>query len=113
MVKRHIKIIHKATGIVLAEGPLGWKITQFEGNYYVEDQCLNNHVFKVNFLPGICFYKFFYVWVDLVIDGKTQIKNFAWKNWLPNPLLPFIWFRVAIPGGEMEIEYVLSEECAG
>lgn len=26
-----------------------------------------------------------------------NFKSLGWKNWFPNPLLPFIWFCVAVP----------------
>ena len=106
--KKNIRLIYKPTGTLLAEGPLGWGITLFEGNYYVQKQYVNSALFKVNFLPGFCVYKFFYVWLDLMIEDRKVARNFAWKYWLPNPLLPFIWFRIAIPGGEADIDYQLS-----
>jgi hypothetical protein len=28
----------------------------------------------------------------------------AWMYWLPNPLLPFIWFRIAASGTHPEIK---------
>lgn len=104
---RHIKITHKPSGIVLAEGPIGWGITQFEGNFYIQKKYLKSRALKVNFLPGLCVYKFFYVWLNLVIDEKNVVRNLGWLYWLPNPLLPFIWFRVALPGGEPDLDYQL------
>ena len=106
---RTIRITHKPSNTLLAEGPLGWGITPFEGNYYVRRQYLKTDGFKINYLPGLCIYKFFYVWMNLVINGKTMEKNIAWLYWLPNPLLPFIWFRTAIPGGEASLDYELVE----
>jgi len=97
-VAQSIRITHKLTGMVLAEGPLGWGITPFEGNYYISRKYLRTARFKPNFLPGLCPYKFLYVWLDLVLDNGTREKNLGWMYWLPNPLLPFIWFRVALPG---------------
>lgn len=35
-------------------------------------------------------------------------RNLAWMYWLQNPLLPFIWFRLALPRLHQEIEV---EEC--
>ncbi len=49
-------------------------------------------------MPGICMYKFFYVWMDLVLPSGEKERSIGWMYWLPNPLLPFIWFRVALPG---------------
>jgi hypothetical protein len=59
---------------------------------------LRRGVFKPNFIPGICPYKFLYVWMDLSIEEGGREKNLGWLYWLPNPFLPFIWFRVALPG---------------
>ena len=95
---KSVRITHRSTGMLLAEGPLGWGITPFEGNYYISTRYLRTARFKVKFLPGLCIYKFFYVWLDLVLEGGAKEKNLGWMYWLPNPLLPFIWFRVALPG---------------
>ena len=68
----------------------------FEGNLYIRHRYLKTAGFKVNFLPGLCVYKFLYVWLDFSSrDGVS--RNLGWLYWLPNPLLPFIWFRVAVP----------------
>lgn len=96
-MKKHVRITHRASGQVLAEGPLGWGITPFEGNYYIGRKYLRTDRFKPNYIPGLCPYKFLYVWMDLVRDDAKIEKNLAWLYWLPNPLLPFIWFRVALP----------------
>jgi len=42
--------------------------------------------------------------MDLNLEDGTKIKNIAWIYWLPNPLFPFIWFRVGIPRHHPEIE---------
>ncbi len=97
-VTKFVRITHKPTGTLLAEGPLGWGITPFEGNYYVSRKYLRTARFKPNFFPGLCPYKFLYVWLDLALDNGAREKNLGWMYWLPNPLLPFIWFRVALPG---------------
>lgn len=94
---KRVQIIHRATGEVLADGPLGWGITPFEGNFYISGKHLKTDRFRVNFIPGLCIYKFLYVWMDLYLDHGERIRSLAWMYWLPNPLLPFIWFRVAIP----------------
>ena len=59
MARQHIRIIHKPTGTLLAEGPLGWGITPFEGNYYVSRGYLRTNGFRPNFIPGICPYNFY------------------------------------------------------
>jgi hypothetical protein len=114
-MKQTVRISHRSTGTVLAEGPLGWGITPFEGNYYVRRKYLTPHLFKPNFVPGICVYKFLYVWMDLLLPVTSQAapikeKFLAWMYWLPNPLLPFIWFRVALPGNHPSLLVERSEE---
>ena len=98
MARQHISIIHKPTGTLLAEGPLGWGITPFESNYYVSRGYLRTNGFGPNLVPGICPYKFLYVWVDLHLENRTTERNLGWLYWLPNPLLPFIWYRVGLSG---------------
>ncbi len=89
--------------MLLAEGPLGWGITPFEGNYYIRGKYLKTDRFKVTYIPGLCVFKFFYVWLDLRIGESERVRKLGWRYWLPNPLLPFIWFRVAVPGSHPEI----------
>ncbi len=100
---KYIRITHKASGLPLAEGPLGWGITPFEGNLYIGRKYLKTDRFRPNFLPGLCIYKFLYVWMDLHLDEGRRIRNLGWLYWLPNPLLPFIWYRVALPRSHPEI----------
>jgi hypothetical protein len=98
-------LTHRASGTVLAEGPLGWGITPFEGNVYIRRKFLKTEGFKANFIPGVCIYKFLYVWLDLQLPDSTSVKSLGWMYWLPNPLLPFIWFRVALPREHPDIRY--------
>ena len=93
----HVRIKHRDTGLLLAEGPLGWGITPFEGNFYISGKYLKTRRFRQNRMPGLCIYKFLYVWMDLHLENGSRERNLGWMYWLPNPLLPFIWFRVAIP----------------
>jgi hypothetical protein len=104
-----IQIRDRTTGILLAEGRKGWDITPFEGNYYIRTRCIRGAFFKCNYIPGICPYKGLYVSLDLQLPDKVGGKSLAWLYWLPNPLLPFIWFRVALPGSHPEL---LIEEFA-
>ncbi len=102
MARRAIRITHAPTNTVIAEGPLGWGITPFEGNYYIRRKFLRAE-FKPNFIPGLCPYKFFYVWMDLVLESGERIRGLGWLYWVPNPLFPFIWYRVAVPQGHPEL----------
>ncbi len=101
---KNVRIRHRDTGLLLADGPLGWGITPFEGNFYIAKKYLKTDRFRANYVPGVCFYKFLYVWKDLHLDQGRRVRNLAWMYWLPNPLLPFIWFRTAVPRTHPEIE---------
>ena len=70
----------------------------WEGNFYIARKYLQTDRFRTNFIPGRCPYKFLYVWMDLVLNDGSREKSLGWLYWLPNPMLPFIWFRVALPG---------------
>lgn len=107
--KKYVRITHRPTGTVLAEGPLGWGITAFEGNYYISGKYLKTEGFKTNYIPGFCPYKFLYVWQDLHLEEGKKVRNLGWLYWLPNPLLPFIWFRTALPGTHPELEIIRYE----
>lgn len=61
MSKTRVRITHRPTGTVLADGPLGCGITPFEGNLYIRRKFLLTDGFRVNFLPGLCIHKFLYV----------------------------------------------------
>ena len=98
-----LKIIHERTGELIAEGKRGWAITPFEGNLYISRKSLRTDGFRTIYLPGLCIYKFLYVWLDFHAgDGKVD-KSLGWRYWLPNPLFPFIWFRVAVPSQHPDI----------
>jgi uncharacterized protein (DUF427 family) len=47
--------------------------------------------------------------MDLRLKSGERARNLAWMYWLPNPLLPFIWFRVAIAAHHPEIEIQESD----
>ncbi len=103
MARRHITIKHRDSGVLLAAGPIGWGIMPFEGNYYISRKYLQTDRFKVNYVPGLCLYKFLYVWLDLLLPDGSRSKNLGWTYWLPNPLLPFIWYRVAVSKAHPEL----------
>ena len=103
MSKKRIRVTHAPTGTVLAEGPLGWGITPFEGNLYIRNKYLKTDALRPNLIPGFCVYKFLYVWMDLRLPGEALSRNIGWKYVVPNPLFPFIWFRTALPGRHPEL----------
>ncbi len=104
MKKTFYRNTHRSSGLLIAEGPKGWGITPFEGNLYVSRKYLQTDRFKPNFVPGLCPYKFLYVWLDFILDNDERVKNLGWLYWLPNPLFPFIWFRVAVPKNHPELQ---------
>lgn len=96
---RHIRITHVPSGDVIAEGPVGlFGITPFEGNWYIRRRHLRTDRLKPNWVPGFCFYKFLYVWLDFSPEAGPKERFAGWLYWLPNPLLPFIAFRPAVSG---------------
>ena len=106
-----IRLTHAPSGTILAEGPRGLGgITPFEGNFYIRRKYLRTDALKANGVPGLCPYKFLYVWLDLRLEGREPSKYLGWLYWLPNPLLPFIWWRVALPGDHSEVLVELLED---
>lgn len=103
-----VRITHRPSSTVLAGGPKGWGITPFEGNYYVSRKYLKTDGSKANFIPGLCLYKFLYVWLDLQLPDGDKVRGLAWLYWLPNPLFPFIWYRVGLPRSHPALSI---EEC--
>jgi uncharacterized protein (DUF427 family) len=96
--KRLVRITHRTSGEIIAEGPPGFLgITSFEGNLYIRRKYLKTHRLRPNWIPGLCVYKFLYVWLDLRLADGTREPFVGWMYWLPNPLLPFIAFRPAVP----------------
>lgn len=95
---RQIRIRHVASGDLVAEGPVSLGgITPFEGNYYISRKCLRTAGFRPNWIPGLCLYKFLYVWLDFLASDGSRTRSLGWVYWLPNPLFFFIAFRVAVP----------------
>lgn len=101
-----MKIVHRRTGELIAEGKRGWSITPFEGNFYISSKALRTAGFKVNFVPGFCPYKFLYVWLDYHASDGIVDNSLGWKYWLPNPLFPFTWFRAAVPQSHPALDIV-------
>ena len=103
MPKKFVRITHVPSGVTLAEGPIGWGITPFEGNFYIRRKYLLTDGFKPNSIPGFCSYKFLYIWMDLELDKKKVARSLGWLYWLPNPLFPFIWYRIGLPMSHPEL----------
>ncbi len=108
-MKKIVSIFHKETGELIAEGPLGWGIMPFEGNYYIQKRYLKTKGFKNTWFPGLCIYKFFYVWLNFQRKDGDVDKMLGWLYFLPNPLFPFIWFRVALPGHHEALRIDVTE----
>jgi hypothetical protein len=93
-----IRIFHQGSGDLIAEGPLSWRgILSFEGNFYIPARYLKTQGFRRNWVPGFCFYKFFYVWLDFRGPDGSKEPFLGWLYWLPNPMFFFIAFRTAVP----------------
>ena len=103
MSRKHLRIRHTRSKELIADGPIGWGIMPFEGNLYIRKKYLRSTGFRVNYVPGLCLYKFLYVWLDYTGPDGSVTGNLGWKYWFPNPLFPFIWFRVAVPRDHPEL----------
>lgn len=108
-IRRHVRITHRPSGVVLADGVLGWGITPWEGNYYISAPRLRDGSFRSSNIPGVCPYKGLYVWMDLHLPDGSVSRMLGWKYWLPNPLLPFTWYRVALPGNHPDLSITFGE----
>ncbi len=53
MAKKFIRITHRPSGIKLAEGPVGWGITPFEGNLYISRKYHVDQRVQAQFYTGI------------------------------------------------------------
>ena len=102
----NVRITHRDSGLLLADGPLASGINSFEGNFYISRKHLKTKRFRPTFIPGLCIYKFLYVWLDLKLTADKKLRNLDWMYWQTFPLLPFIWFRVAIPRDHPALEVV-------
>ena len=103
-MKKHVRITHRPSGDLIAEGPVGWGITPFEGNWYISRRHLASGGFRTTFLPGLCSYKFIYVWLDFLASTGEVSRRIGWRYVVPNPLFPFIAFRVAVPGRHPDLQ---------
>lgn len=112
MANKWVRISSSDTGEVIADGPIGWGIIPFEGNFYIRRKYLTTDGFRVNYIPGLCIYKFLYVWLDLHLSSGEILKSLGWLYWLPNPLFPFIWYRVGLPATHpsLHVEEYSAEE---
>ena len=102
-IQKTIRIIHKSSGEVIAEGLKGWGMFAFEGNYYISQKNLKTNGFKFSGVPGLCFYKFVYFWYHFVDKKDNKTIMLGWRYWLPNPIFPFIAFRLAVSESHPEL----------
>jgi uncharacterized protein (DUF427 family) len=98
-----VRLRYRPTGEILAEGPSGWGITRVAGAYYVRARFLRRAAFAPTLVPGLCPYKGIYQWVQVRAGDGASLRGAAWRYVVPNPLLPFIWFRIAIDGSHPDI----------
>ena len=113
MAKRRVRITHLPSGELIADGPVGWGVTPFEGNWYIGGRHLRSEGFRTTPLPGLCPYKFIYLWLDFRAADGAESKRLGWRYVVPNPLFPFIAFRVAVPGSHPDLSVELTEESEG
>jgi hypothetical protein len=75
MSERQVRITHKPSREIIAEGPVGWGVTPFEGNWYVGRRYLRTGGFRSSWIPGFCPYKFLYHWLDFRAPDGTVSKR--------------------------------------
>lgn len=97
------KLTHIKTKKIIAEG-IEKDIYRLEGNYYIKESAFKQGIIVNTYLPGLCFYKFIYVWVNIKISDKLILKSFGWKYILPNPIFFKIFKRIGIPINQDEIQ---------
>ncbi|MDT8367845.1 MAG: hypothetical protein RQ745_01465 [Longimicrobiales bacterium] len=112
MSDRTVRILHRPSGTLIAEGRVGWEVKPFEGNWYISRSALRTDAFRTTPLPGLCPYKFIYLWLDFVPESGPPSRRLGWRYVVPNPLFPFIAFRVAVPGShpDLEIDVRVADE---
>ena len=105
-----LSIVHRASGVELARGATGWWLTPFDNSYYVARRCLCSTRYRNRWIPGICPYKGLYHWLDWEFENSHgecyRERLLAWRYWLPNPLLPFIIGRIALPMSHPALDYL-------
>ncbi|AIQ90721.1 MULTISPECIES: hypothetical protein [Methylobacteriaceae] len=72
-------------------------MTRFDGGIYIRRRHLVGGTFSVGIVPGLCVYKGFYLSLDYTPPDGPVERALGWIYVVPNPLLPFIWYRVAVP----------------
>ena len=74
-----MRVVHRDTGELIADGDRSSAIIPFEGTYYMFRNALRTDGFRLDDAPGFCCYKFLYVWLDIKRkDGKVD-KFLGWK----------------------------------
>ncbi len=104
-----VRIVHEATGTVIAEGRRGWNMLHIEGNWYIRRSSLRHDAFRLRPIPGLCVYKGLYLWADINVAGH-HTRMAAWKYVLPNPLFFMIWNRFAIPSNHPDFDIEIVSE---
>jgi uncharacterized protein (DUF427 family) len=107
-VKKTVRIVHRGSGDLIAEGPVGWGITPFEGNWYISARHLRTDGCRTTPLPGLCPYKFVYLWLHYSATNGEVAQYIGWRYVVPNPLLPFIAFRVAVPDNHPALDVTVT-----
>ena len=92
-----MKVVHRSSGTVLAEGPSGWGMTRFDGGIYIRRRHLVGGAFSLGTVPGLCVYTGLYLSLDYTPPDSPIERGLGWMYVVPNPLLPFIWYRIAVP----------------
>lgn len=94
---RSCRILYRPSGALIAEGRPGWHLAPFDNSFYISSGNLREGRFETTAIPGVCPYKGLYLRLDYIApDGSREVR-LTWRYWIPNPLFPFIAWRIAIP----------------
>ncbi|TXM70712.1 hypothetical protein [Methylobacterium sp. WL120] len=68
-----MKVVHRGSGTVLAEGPSGWGMSRFGGGIHIRRRHLVGGTFSLGIVPGLCVYRGLYLSLDYMPpDGPIE-----------------------------------------
>lgn len=81
-------------------------MTRFDGGIHIRRHHLVGEAFPLCIVPGLCVYKGIYLSLDYKPPGGSVERGLGWMYVVPNPLLPFIRYRVPVPSDHPELDCI-------